>query len=745
MPPKARFTITSDTPGPFVPPIITKKEITLLPHQIDHFLRCVEIMKNNWGYIDVSTMGRGKTYVLAAIAIYFNIPFMVICPNPQPWDQLDRDIDLKGLYMGNISYGKIAGQAGHTLSHNYLHRIDPDENDKRKTTEFVVTNEWIRLCRMPSGFMVVLDESHSIKNKNSKRSRAVQVLLRALIEIGENNRFAFLSATYFDKPEHARSFVMSMGFVKSDEMIRHDVATGEQKRTGIAELFLACDRIDPEKTEKVMSKYTNITGSNVNDITYDLYVSVIHKHLGSEMPDNLPKRNYRGFFRLSRPEDRDLFLQSVANLQEASQYNVQTNQVGKVDFEKVREALGVFGKSIVYDMCRFQIQNLRANPNCKVAFYMNNIEPVNKVREIMESAGYRCVVITGQHVPKQAERLRIKNTFLEDPNIRVIILTVPVGAQSLNLHNEAGFMPIISVCTPGYALILIHQASGRSNRTNQLSLPFFYMFYPMEQLSGIFGKILIRLAEKSEVVMSTRIASSNPADMPGGYPRFFEGHGFIDEPAMVDSPFLDESHLIQAIKNDNIENIRFMTPVNPPLTEISGMPMERLIEHVAKLKNINIIDAPEMIKKMEAAARIKYTLITEGVAEPVPVNVGKVLPPSMLRLGGGTLGSLPAPGIPTSPQRGGLLAGMTLGAPIGLPPMGPAMTPIPSLITGAQPTATIGSLLGAPQPGLGGLGGGLGMPMLGGGLQPAPSMGITTLPQPTFITGLPQQGGLRLF
>ena len=718
MPPK--FIIRAST-GLVGPAIIPKKEVTLLKHQLEHFERICGIIENFPGYVDVSTMGRGKTYVLAAVALKYNIPFFVVCPNAEPWNKIDRDFDLKGLFTGTITYGKMAGVAGHDLNHLYLTRVDSVSEGGRANTEFIPTQEWIDICRSERGILIVLDEVHSIKNKNSMRSKAAKALIRTVVEICGNSRFAFLSATYFDKIEHARSFVMSMGFVKSDTMIDFNVGTRELEYTGIIELVAVCDKIDSKATTESIGHYKKIDKDNVNQITYDLYVDIIHKRMGSEMPDNLPKRNYRGFFKLSRPEDRQLFFQAVADLKEASQYNDQTNQVGKVDIDKVREALGTFGKSIVYDMCRFQIEFLRANPTGKVVFYMNNLEPVDRVEEIMSNSGYPCVVVTGDAV-KPSDRLNVINRFRNSKEIKCIILTVQVGAQSLNLHDENGFNPINSVCTPGYRLIDIHQASGRSNRTNQLSLPHFYMFYPLEQLSGIMGKILVRLAEKGKVVMSTRMASSDPSEMPGGYPRFFEGHGFVDEAFLVESDLEDDDSLISAVKDNQLQDVRFMIPVNPPLTEISGMDQERLLTHVATLKNMNIIDAPAMVRDLERGAEVKYVLIKSDLTKPGPLNTS--VPPSsfmnLTQTNGprmnlfAPLGNVPSPSpapfslvppapfqLPPSPSRS-LLQPSTTPSPLVPPPspsrflLQPLLIPPPLSTSALPPTAGGNTLVPTP-------------------------------------------------
>jgi hypothetical protein len=761
--------------GLFAPlPILQKKILTLLPHQVDHFDRIVGILSRNYGYIDVSSMGRGKTYVLSMIALYFNIPFFVICPIADPWDQVDREFDLKGLYQGSLTYGKIAGVKGSELKHQFLHKIDSETG---RASEYTPTAAWIAACRSERGVLLVLDEVHSIKNRTSSRSRAMRSLVRSLVEIGGNSRFAFLSATYFDQIPHARAFVMAMGFVKSDEMIKPNPGTRVPEFTGIAELVQVCLKMDKELAEEIVHRYESvgINGKNVDKLTYDLYVEIIHPAMGSEMPDNLPKRNFRGFFKITRENDRITFLKAVQGMKDAAQYNEATGLIGKVDLEKVRQAIMDLGDSVVFDMCRVQIKFLRANSNGKVVFYMNNLEPVESVRNIMTQAGYRCNVITGESVKSGAERLRIKEDFLSNPDINVLVMTVAVGAQSLNLHIQKPIQVAVpggstmvtfvvnALCTPSYFLGLMHQASGRSNRTNQLTIPTFMVFYPFEPLTGIMEKILIRLAEKSKTLMTTRIASQDPSEMPGGYPRFFEGYGFVDERAIVGRPFAesDELMVMKMIKGD-VADIPFMTLTTPSLSEISGIAEDKLPQHIADLYHINLIDVPDTIVRIREASMINFPLARKELpTSPGPI-IGMPQSPSMfqlpqqpppLTLGG--FGLPPPPQLmfntvaPSSPSLGLQLPGPPTPSLFGAPPQ-------PMFTTIAPPPLNLG--LSLPQQGSLPLPGNTAalvnifdqptltaVPPAGGMFPlPLPRTGTLNLPQPGNLTGIPPQFGMRM-
>ena len=120
---------------------IPKKSLSLLASQVEHFDRLCDILRRTYGYVDVSVMGLGKTYVLAAIAAHFGLPFFVIGKSEVPWKKLVAEFDVPQ-YRGFMTTNAMAGSTNHGISHKWL-TMTLRKTEKQTTVRYNVTNEWM--------------------------------------------------------------------------------------------------------------------------------------------------------------------------------------------------------------------------------------------------------------------------------------------------------------------------------------------------------------------------------------------------------------------------------------------------------------------------------------------------------------------------------------------------------------------------------------------------------------------------
>ena len=741
-----------------------KQELTLHPHQLVHVESISEILKKRKGYIDVSSMGTGKTYALAAIALKFNIRFLVLCLKPAPWDKLQKDINLRDLYMGYITLGKLTSGKEES-SRGYLKRFEVPKKVIKGGIEvieydiyFVATQKWADECTR--GIMLVVDEAQSVKNKGSQRTDAVKCMFNTLNSVDGPSRYALLSATLFDKIEHAKSFVMTTGFVTSNEMLV-PLTGGGNEPTGLAELVANCYAIDPATTNSIIGRYGTPNGLNINAIVYDLYISVIHINMAVEMPDPLPFRKFRGFFKMSRREDIQEFDRLVEQLRDETGYDETTNTFrNQVDLAQLKTVMMKTELTLVHDMCRVQNEWLVNNPGGKVVFFvMYKEQIIDKIKDTMTELGHRCITITGDTRP--SERLGKRQQFLNGETFNVLVTTLQTSAEAISLKDEYGNHPINTLCTPNFYAILTHQASSRSNRLEQLSLPYFYLFYPAQRLAGILMRILEKQGEKGGIIMSTRMRnSSKVSEMPGGYPRFIEECGFVDEDRLlqmnngveVSTADLLLSCSVGAPENRNLGDIPFYDPMDrvPTLLKISGIIDDndnrenptstvKLVQHIGKLFSISNIEAQNKMLEIELYNRnLKLVLgknyVQRGMVPAPTFNFGAPQQSASLpspQQGGFSLPTFGAQQA-TIPQQGGF----------SLPTfnLGPQQATIPQQEGFSLPTFNLGPQQATiPQQG------GFSLPTFGVQQATIPQQGGFNLP--TFgvqRATTPQQGGFSL-
>jgi superfamily II DNA or RNA helicase len=54
--------------------------VEIRPHQAPHFRNIIDILGKEYGYLDVSTFGAGKTHITCGVAATFKLNMIIITP-----------------------------------------------------------------------------------------------------------------------------------------------------------------------------------------------------------------------------------------------------------------------------------------------------------------------------------------------------------------------------------------------------------------------------------------------------------------------------------------------------------------------------------------------------------------------------------------------------------------------------------------------------------------------------------------
>lgn len=505
------------------------KVIVAQPHQIEHLARIDEIIKTNHGYIDVSKMGLGKTYIVGAVAQKYGFPLLVIHPPGEPvkdvWMKMINEYKIP--FYAVISYNDLAGTEKSQPKSGLLTRTDTVHEGKtgRQTTitQFYATK--LLSTIIESGCLLVFDEFHLIKNVGAARSKAAKVVLHTLLcSKSSLSRYALLSGTPFDKEDTATSLLKSLGFINHDKL--YNEIRGEFKLLGLADLIDVSNKLDPDATADTLDEFGGLDGidkGNAREIVFRLFLNVIAPTLISSAEDIAREKDpyptdiKNGFYNMDAKATEEL-KKGIEVLSKSVRY--EDNKSGEIiDTGGLGRALQMIDTAKVPLYVRLGKMALGTKPGSKVVFALGHDAAIDGV--IAGLKDYNPLVIRGKIPMKQ--RVGIIKAFNEDPNSRVMVGNIKTMGTGINLHDTVGNSPRIMFISPTYDMLTLVQATGRIDRVGKKSQPMVRIVYGKEGATEV--NILNSLVKKSDVlsdVISVASGTNRPRDLPNSYVQFVE-------------------------------------------------------------------------------------------------------------------------------------------------------------------------------------------------------------------------------
>lgn len=517
---------------------VERQPIQLLPYQVPHYNKLRETATNNHVYVDVSSMGLGKTHILLAIVTSFGMPFVVVGPPTAQmvWDNAVRTYETSH-YLGYIGYQALRGTARYGIKHTYLTRRDVMVNGILKPI-FTPTDTWLQLCA--GGVFIVFDECHHLKN-DSEQGQAAIALTGAVVQ-SSNSRIALLSATMLDKPKHVYNYLLLMSYVTSPSPFHYDRSAKVYTPTGIRELVNLCKIYDPTTTESIVPDMNTVNPKKADEKCADLFFGVIYPRLVSAMVNHkIDRRCFRGFFDVQSPEGAAKVAEGISLLSSAAgfvQTGAKETRISNTpDYSKIGRALTMIELGLVEEFIGLAAGWLDETPSDRVLreggqlnkaiLSFNHLEPVHIAEAALKR--YGVVVITGEDTSMVSRGEKV-DLFNNSDNVRVMIMTTATAGQSISLQDKRGDRPRRMWISPNYNMSNIHQATGRVFREGQMSVADVFLFYP--KVGNMMSAILNSLSRKGDMMKRTLTAENDDTIFPGRYPRFIEGFGYVNEDAI---------------------------------------------------------------------------------------------------------------------------------------------------------------------------------------------------------------------
>jgi len=558
------ITTTANVPTASVAAVVESKgpkeqvsdtKVTLLSHQHDHvkFIEDLYSIKKEQLYIDCSVMGSGKTYVAMYMAQKYKLDLFVVCPKSliHTWTSA-----AKVYKIGVVHIGTFASMR--TKSNKWLTKEKKEVvlgNNKLVTkTFFTPTKEFTAVVK--KGILYVIDEIQNLKN-DSDQTNACAALSRAVITrkskstvpaIRAGNSFfkdtstaelsfatdvcrskiALLSATPFDKKEHALNLFRVTGIMEQDELFEPNYFGRGFELLGLQDILNKCRAIDRELTDKYSYVYDK---KSAIQTMYTLFVHVFRPYFMSIMPEpkidsELDCKNY--FCHISEPSIQSKMQVAISDLASACRFkNGTIGKQEKMDFSAITVALMRIEHIKVDHIIKKRIRKeLEESETKKVIVFVNYYSTAESI--LGDFGKYKPLFLNGKM--DTASRVRVVDAF-QEPNTkyRLFIANTQVGGIGIDLDDRHGGFPRHMFIVPTYNILNIHQASGRIYRSSTKSKATVRMVY--SKLGE--DRVINAIATKTTVLNSIATTSTSTVKFPGDYEQLTESEGFSPSRTLV--------------------------------------------------------------------------------------------------------------------------------------------------------------------------------------------------------------------
>ena len=494
-------------------------ELVLMDHQVAHYGKLSLVLEEQVSVLDYSQTGGGKTFVAMKTALDHNLRVFIVCPasTQSMWAELTKEYGVS--VEAIMSYASFRGRSN-KLNHPYLIRSggkkDPVFRSSPKTKKLIdgdgIDNE---------GILVIYDEAQNMKNLKTATVKAAHGLSDGIAcafksHRSTKSRIMLLSASPFDKVEHAYSLMAGMGLTDSLSVSTYDPATGKHDLNGFSQIFNKCLELNEEETITVAGSVTSSTKiKQIRNICYEMFVNIIGPYMGSGI-ECARQGIYRDkFFSINNDNDKTTMDEGMNILKKSVNISGDAGTVVQGSLGAITTALKTMETAKLNIIIRAAREVLNENENNKVLIFVNYISSFDKIKDELEDFG--AAILYGK--TKISDRTEIVAKYQEtNSDLRVIISNTQVGGVGLSLDDQNGNFHRYVFVVPTYNFITLYQACGRVDRSKTRSVPHIKFIYSREH--ELEKRILLSLVQKSDVLR--RLTKSTEA-YPGDFEQEYEG------------------------------------------------------------------------------------------------------------------------------------------------------------------------------------------------------------------------------
>lgn len=484
-------------------------------YQVEHAKKLYNILINNMSALDISKMGTGKTFTASYLANKMKVRAVVICPASviSVW----LNMRIKGVPIWHvITYDTLIGE-----NQPFLTKI----TDKENNNVIYEPSEYLIRELNKEKVMFIFDEVHRTKN-NSLTFKAVRAITKAMYEIKKKNYTLLMSGTVIDKKigQHI-NILRILGIITMNSLAIYEPERKVLRLRGVNQLWEKCMKLDPLTADMILKKHDYWQRGNIEDITYDLFIEIIEKHMASKMspPNSDIKLEIRNRYIAPRdPREKEELVYYISKFS-SSKFFVRDLATGalSVDTRSLSGSLGILMELLVgiefskrHIFLREILKILEESENTKVVLACSFIKTIDFVFESLIK--YDPIRMTGS-IPKERRNAMLAD-FQEPSNkYRVLIGNLDVLSTGIDLDDKEGNFPRRVFVSPNYKTMILRQFMFRFKRKLTKSDTTIDMVYA--KLDGLDESRLIDALVKKGRVMKEASQDLNEGE---AYPEDYD-------------------------------------------------------------------------------------------------------------------------------------------------------------------------------------------------------------------------------
>lgn len=406
----------------------------LFSYQIDHTINISSCILANGYAVDCSDTGTGKTYSSIATCKQLNLRPFIVCPKSiiNSWKNVCTYFDVE--YLGIVNYETIRNCKYYNSN---MSRIDCPYISK-------ISSEY--KWKLPKNAILIFDEVHKCANLKTQNG---QLLYGS--KMSKLTNILMLSATIVSCLEDFKLFGYILGLYNS-------LKEGTYYLMNVG----------------TMKKLNKILFNNVSMYGSCLRIS----ELGTLFPSNQVSAEC---YTIDKP---NIINNMYNNLQ--NELKILNNKVSvdiRTKILRMRQEIELLKIPVFIELTKDLLIN-----NLSVVIFVN----FTKTLEILCSElGTNCCVY-GQQTLEEREN-NIKQFMNNDS--RIIICNVKSGGYSINLHDEHGGFPRVSLISPSFSSVDLIQAVGRICRAGSKSVAIQKIIFCAGTIEDMIAKNIKRKLE----------------------------------------------------------------------------------------------------------------------------------------------------------------------------------------------------------------------------------------------------------
>lgn len=433
------------------PKVYSKKIISnwtkekLLPYQIPHVAKLINILVQKFIALDLSDTGVGKTYLAIAVCKELGLEPIIYCPktimynwlsvcsyfNVKPYDIVNYETIKNGKTYTNFKFKSRKKSP-------YLDIVDPDPDDANKTIY-----QW----NLPKNVIVIFDEAHRCKDPSTENGKFL-MSVKQLIE--KKNHVLILSATICEHFSDVKILFYLLGLIPNTRGFKHYLTTLKHKYPK----YIVRKRDFPKTKEmEYKTACENGQAMMIYEEIKDFSSRIRIKDLGDQFPAN--QICCQQFI----AEESDKIAQAydeIALHMEELKRNPGRNHLAQI--QKLKQEIELRKVPIYIEQTQLFLDEGKS-----VIIFVNYLDTL---RVLSDHLAIRCQIYGEQTMEQRQEAIMLFQSNQE----RIIICQSQAGGIGISLHDIHGGHPRATLMNyPDRGSTLV-QCLGRAARSGAKSV-----------------------------------------------------------------------------------------------------------------------------------------------------------------------------------------------------------------------------------------------------------------------------------